>query len=85
VRKRRERREKLIYEAAEAIRARKHIGERHSCYCCQKRMTDPEFIARGIGPECWQHVLDRVQAYQDARATQGAGSRSAGRTWTIAM
>jgi hypothetical protein len=55
------RREKRIWQAADALRRGEGIGNHTSCYCCHKVLTDPVSITRGIGPECWEHVLQRVE------------------------
>jgi hypothetical protein len=60
VAKRRERREQRIHEAARQILESHGIGNRESCYCCHKVLSDPGSVVRGIGPECWDHVLNRV-------------------------
>jgi Family of unknown function (DUF6011) len=60
------RREQRIWQAADAIRKGAGIGRRGDCYCCGKLLTDPISIERGIGPECWEHVL---RAVETARAT----------------
>ncbi len=61
VEKRAKRREQRIWAAAEAIRKGAGIGHRLNCYCCRKALTDPASIERGIGPECWEHVLKAVE------------------------
>jgi hypothetical protein len=60
VEKRRARQAARIHEAARKIYAEKGVDQQTHCYCCRKYLTDPGSIARGIGPECWQRVLDRV-------------------------
>lgn len=55
------RREQRIWQAADAIRNGAGIGQRDDCYCCAKTLTDPISIERGIGPECWEHVLRAVE------------------------
>ena len=68
VKKRQERQAARIHEAARRIVAEEGIGQRTHCYCCRKYLTDPMSIERGIGPECWQHVLDAVAYRQRKRA-----------------
>jgi hypothetical protein len=57
---RRERQEERIYQAARRIVTAMGIGQQRRCYCCRRGLTDSESIARGIGSECWQKVLDAV-------------------------
>jgi hypothetical protein len=58
---RRRRREQRIWAAAETLRKGAGIGRRSDCFCCAKALTDPVSIERGIGPECWEHVLRHVE------------------------
>ena len=69
VEKRARRREERIWKAADIIRRNEGIGRRDTCYCCNKLLTDPVSIERGIGPECWEHVLQHVE-----RRTMAASS-----------
>jgi hypothetical protein len=61
VEKRKQRRLSRIAEAAHKLRTQAGIGDRLSCYCCSKALTDPVSIKRGIGPECWEHVVRRME------------------------
>jgi hypothetical protein len=54
------RREKLIYEIVEKLNLGHKYGPRPHCIICKTALTDEQSIARGIGPECWQHVLARM-------------------------
>lgn len=54
------RREKDFREAIQALRDNALRPADH-CRCCKKPLTDPPSIARGIGPECWEHVLKAVE------------------------
>jgi hypothetical protein len=74
VKKRRERREARIQEAAKRILRKEGIGNSDHCYCCHKFLTDPESIGRAIGSECWQHVLDIVARLEKDRADAGAAA-----------
>jgi hypothetical protein len=56
---RKQRRELRIHEVARKILARAAIDEKR-CYICRKKLADLESVARGIGTECWQRVLDEV-------------------------
>lgn len=53
---RRRRREKRVHEAA----ARIDVGPRQACYVCGRGLADEQSIDRGIGPECWQDVLELI-------------------------
>jgi hypothetical protein len=71
---RRKRQEKRVWEAAWKIVMGLKTGPRHNCYCCGKGLDDPQSIERGIGSECWQHVLSKLQAFrthQQSGETQG--------------
>jgi hypothetical protein len=57
VAKRKARRESRIAQAVAAHLAGRGIGDRRRCYICDKHLTDPVSIARGIGPECWDNIL----------------------------
>jgi hypothetical protein len=41
--------------------AKQEIGPRGHCYVCGRNLTDLESINRGIGSECWQHVLSAIE------------------------
>jgi hypothetical protein len=61
----RERRhQRRVYEIARRIVARESLGPREHCACCGKGLTDAEAIIRGIGSDCWQHVLAAITASQ---------------------
>jgi len=53
---RKRRREKAVYRAAEDLKANK-LTPGQTCRICGRCLGDPESIARGIGSECWGHVL----------------------------
>jgi len=59
------RREKRFQEAIQALRNNALRPADH-CRCCKKPLIDPPSIARGIGPECWEHVLKAVEREQAA-------------------
>ena len=59
---RRKRVEKKVYEVAQKILdGSPGLGGRDSCYVCGKGFSDDKSIARGVGPECWQHVMARIE------------------------
>jgi hypothetical protein len=61
VAKRRKRREKLIHQAGAMLLRNEVIGPREACIVCERLLTDAPSIARGIGPECWDTILDWVE------------------------
>ncbi|MBR0778733.1 hypothetical protein JQ625_28230 [Bradyrhizobium diazoefficiens] len=65
VAKRAKRREQKFREAVQALRDNA-LRPMSYCRCCKKDLTDPASIARGIGPECWEHVLKAVERGQAA-------------------
>jgi hypothetical protein len=60
---RRERHEKRVHEIAQRLVDVENRGRR--CACCGKRIWDTESVARGIGSECWQSVLDAIAASRE--------------------
>lgn len=36
-------------------------ANRDRCACCRKLLTDPESRARGIGPECWEDIVQAIE------------------------
>jgi hypothetical protein len=59
------RRQFKVWEAAHRVREKQGIGNLQSCFVCGRALTDPPSITRGIGPECWeevvQHPIDRMK------------------------
>jgi hypothetical protein len=51
------RRQSALWQTVKAWRAGK-LTAGYECRCCHKPLTDPPSIARGIGPECWEHILN---------------------------
>jgi hypothetical protein len=39
-----------------------------NCEICGRALSDPESIKRGIGSECWQHVLSAVEKLKSQTA-----------------
>jgi hypothetical protein len=66
------RRSKLIYEIGAGILAGRQYGPRSSCCICKKHLTDPPSIERGIGPECWDHVLVAIEHAKDRAVADAA-------------
>jgi hypothetical protein len=69
VAKRARRREGKFREAVQALRDNA-LRPGSYCRCCKKDLTDPVSIARGIGPECWQQVLNWVE-FKQTKAEAG--------------
>jgi len=64
------RQEQQIYATAQRIIANEKTGPRDNCVICGKGLSDPESIERGIGSECWQHVLDQIERLKEGGKTQ---------------
>jgi hypothetical protein len=58
---RKRRREKRIWSAAQRWLQNAQLGPRQHCVCCGKGLSDTISIERGIGSECWQHVLTAIE------------------------
>jgi hypothetical protein len=56
-----ERRALKVRIIAERIAARQATGPAHHCYVCGRQLTDQQSVNRGIGSECWQEVLTKVE------------------------
>jgi hypothetical protein len=63
---RRQRQTAKTYIVAQRIVANQSIGPRRHCYICGRGLGDPQSIARGVGSECWQEVLDAITAHRGA-------------------
>jgi hypothetical protein len=68
VEKRKQRRESRITGAAQKLLTERGVGNHWRCVCCDKLLTDPVSVKRGIGPECWEHVLRRLEELQSPAA-----------------
>jgi hypothetical protein len=55
------RREKHINLIAEKYVAGKRFGPAEECAICSKELSDPVSIGRGIGSDCWQEMLERIE------------------------
>ncbi len=70
------RREMELLTVAKKMLRDEKIGPALRCVLCFKALTDPLSINRGIGPECWQHVLQRMErvraSAESAEASQPA-------------
>jgi len=52
-------RESRIGAMAKRVAEGLKIGPSLHCNVCGRPLDDRDSMIRGIGPECWQHVLDR--------------------------
>jgi hypothetical protein len=58
---RRRRRVRRVHETAKKIVAGHHGGPQSHCAICKRGLGEGESIARGIGSECWQDLLDTIE------------------------
>ena len=58
---RKRRNERLVHETAQRVARDEACGPRTACVVCGRRLDDPRSVQRGIGPECWQRILDAVE------------------------
>lgn len=70
------RREKLIHEIANGINNGKKYGPRSSCICCEKDLSDPVSIERGLGSECWGHIISAIEDRRDRKHEYAAELRA---------
>ena len=61
---RKRRAEKKLYEIVDRIVAGHTYGPAHTCALCDKDLSDPQSIERGIGSDCWQRVLATIELRQ---------------------
>ena len=40
------------------------------CQKCGRRLTDPESMIRGYGPECWEEIVDAVREAMEHRDSE---------------
>jgi hypothetical protein len=57
-----DRRERRIYEVIRKLGRGHKYGPASHCVVCGKSLGDPESIERGIGSDCWQEIMKRMQA-----------------------
>ena len=50
-----------VHDVARRILRDETCGPRAACVVCGRRLDDPRSVERGIGPECWQGVLEAVE------------------------
>jgi hypothetical protein len=68
---------KLIHEIGAGILAGRNYGPRSFCCICKKSLSDPTSRQRGIGPECWDHILVLIEYAKDREATRAPNQREA--------
>jgi hypothetical protein len=59
-----------IYEICRDLIEREQLGPSGFCKNCHRALTDEVSIRRGIGPECWQHVMRGIELLRDIRQQQ---------------
>jgi len=69
---RKRRRELKISSTAEAIRVGKVLGPRTNCVICGRGLADQHSIDRGIGSECWEGVLQRIEDLRASKLQEAA-------------
>jgi hypothetical protein len=57
---RKRRKEEKIAKITRDFLLGKHIGNLRNCAFCEKVLSDPVSIERGLGSECWPHLMDRL-------------------------
>ncbi len=50
-----------VHMIAKRLAAGGSAGPALKCSICHRRLSDAESIARGVGSECWQGVLDMIE------------------------
>jgi hypothetical protein len=50
-----------VMHVARKIIAQEATGPARTCFICGKALSDQESIARGIGSDCWQGVLEQIE------------------------
>jgi hypothetical protein len=63
---RRNRRARNVYRIVNQLLANRPVGPRRRCVCCGRQLNDRESIERGIGPECWQDILQAIEERKSA-------------------
>ncbi len=66
---RNKRQEKKIYETARRLVADGELTPGLHCDICGKHLDDPVSIARAIGSECWQHILQAMERIKIGEAS----------------
>jgi hypothetical protein len=56
-----------VYLIAERLAAGGSAGPSLKCACCDRGLTDADSVARGIGSQCWQGILDVIERLRTAQ------------------
>lgn len=59
--------EKKVYAVVKALLGGGQLTASRTCLICGKGCSDPESIKRGIGSDCWQHILSAMSAMDAAK------------------
>ena len=70
---RKRRKEQRLAEVVRAFLLGKGVGNLTHCAVCDRALSDPESIARGIGSECWPRLMDHVAQARAREALAGSG------------
>jgi hypothetical protein len=62
---RRKRHDLEVYALVERLKAGGKLSPSQHCVLCRRGLTDDESIARGIGPECWGEIMERLTAARE--------------------
>jgi hypothetical protein len=52
--------EERVYDAAKSLLDGELLYRDSECHICGKPISDSLSVARGIGSDCWQHVLEQL-------------------------
>lgn len=63
---RKRRHDKRVHDVAMKLLHGQGIGRQHRCCICERKLDDEASIARGIGSECWQGLLEYMDAARAA-------------------
>jgi hypothetical protein len=74
---RQRRREQRIAKIAKAYLLGHHVGNLRQCAMCERTLSDPVSIERGIGSECWPHLMERLAAAVPRCEQEIAGCKKA--------
>jgi hypothetical protein len=78
---RQERHEKKVHDVAKRIIGGWQVGNRNTCAICEKELSDPPSIERGIGPECWDHLMDRIDWVRRRQGVLPTAAKDAAVLW----
>jgi hypothetical protein len=67
------RQQQRVWLIAKRLADKQQTGPRGHCYVCGRGLSDPPSIARGIGSECWQGVLDQISSIKEGEFLPNGG------------